>query len=148
MHPGRSSNRSSATANVTLYCTWRPSGLTIGLHGQGPFLRKESPIATKILVYTIKFLCPSCQNLEANPNLGKCHIGNLNPYTENFTKKSPPIFEKGNICKIPLFYSNRNYPLANKLQSMGLNISLMCFKFQSNTLIPQGFIEVRNFRFH
>ena len=27
-------NRSSATANVTLYCTWRPSGLTIGLHGQ------------------------------------------------------------------------------------------------------------------
>ena len=33
--PGRGSNRSSATANVTLYCTWRPSGLTIGLHGQG-----------------------------------------------------------------------------------------------------------------
>jgi len=34
-HPGRGSNRSSATANVMLYCTWRPSGLTIGLHGQG-----------------------------------------------------------------------------------------------------------------
>ena len=33
--PGRGSNQSSATANVTLYCTWRPSGLTIGLHGQG-----------------------------------------------------------------------------------------------------------------
>ena len=33
--PGRGSNRSSAPANVTLYCTWRPSGLTIGLHGQG-----------------------------------------------------------------------------------------------------------------
>ena len=33
--PGRGSNRSSATANVTLYCTWRPSGLTIGLHGRG-----------------------------------------------------------------------------------------------------------------
>ena len=31
----RSSNRSSATANITLYCTWRPSGLTIGLNGQG-----------------------------------------------------------------------------------------------------------------
>jgi len=36
MRPGRGSNRSSATANVTLYCTWRPSGLTIGLHGQDP----------------------------------------------------------------------------------------------------------------
>ena len=35
MRPGRGSNRSSATANVMLYCTWRPSGLTIGLHGQG-----------------------------------------------------------------------------------------------------------------
>ena len=39
MHPGWGSNRSSATANVTLYCTWRPSGLTIGLHGQGVFLQ-------------------------------------------------------------------------------------------------------------
>jgi len=29
------SNRSSAATNITLYCTWRPSGLTIGLHGQG-----------------------------------------------------------------------------------------------------------------
>jgi len=35
MRPSRGSNRSSATANVTLYCTWCPSGLTIGLHGQG-----------------------------------------------------------------------------------------------------------------
>jgi len=33
--PGRGSNRSSATANVMLYCTWCPSGLTIGLHEQG-----------------------------------------------------------------------------------------------------------------
>ena len=33
--PGRRLESSSATANVTLYCTWRPSGLTIGLHGQG-----------------------------------------------------------------------------------------------------------------
>jgi len=40
--PGRGSNRSSATANVTLYCTWRPSGLTIVLHGQG----KESSTRT------------------------------------------------------------------------------------------------------
>ena len=32
---GRGSNRSSATANVTLYCTWHPSGLITGLHGQG-----------------------------------------------------------------------------------------------------------------
>jgi len=34
MSPGQGSNRSSATANITLQCTWRPSGLTIGLHGQ------------------------------------------------------------------------------------------------------------------
>jgi len=33
------SNRSSVTANVTLYCTWRPSGLTIGLHGQGSLIQ-------------------------------------------------------------------------------------------------------------
>jgi len=39
--PVRGSNRSSATANVTLYCTWRPSGLTIGLHGQGIFSHKK-----------------------------------------------------------------------------------------------------------
>jgi len=32
--PGRGSNRSSATANVTLYCTWRPSVLHTGPHGQ------------------------------------------------------------------------------------------------------------------
>jgi len=37
--------RSLATANVTLYCTWRPSGLTpsgltIGLHEQGKHSRK------------------------------------------------------------------------------------------------------------
>jgi len=35
MRPGRGTNRSSATANVTLYCTWCPSGLNTGLHGQG-----------------------------------------------------------------------------------------------------------------
>ena len=32
--PGRGSNRTSATANVTLYCTWRPSVLHTGPHGQ------------------------------------------------------------------------------------------------------------------
>jgi len=37
--PGRGSNRSSATANVTLYCTWRPSVLHTGPHGQGNGLR-------------------------------------------------------------------------------------------------------------
>jgi len=31
---GWGSNRTPATANVTLYCTWRPSDLTTGLHGQ------------------------------------------------------------------------------------------------------------------
>ena len=36
--PGRGSNRSSATANVTLYCTWRPSVLHTGPHGQVRFL--------------------------------------------------------------------------------------------------------------
>jgi len=41
----------------------------------------ESPIATETLVYRIKFLSPSCSKLEADSNLGKCHIGNLNPYT-------------------------------------------------------------------
>jgi len=43
----------------------------------------ESSIATEVLVCTIKkkFPFPSCQNLEADPNLGKCHIGDLNPYT-------------------------------------------------------------------
>jgi len=35
MRLDQGSNRSSATANIMLYCTWRPSGLTIGLHGQG-----------------------------------------------------------------------------------------------------------------
>jgi len=39
--PRWGSNRSSATANVTLYCTWRPSGLTIGLHGQGLSVRNK-----------------------------------------------------------------------------------------------------------
>ena len=39
--PGRGWNRSSATTNVTLYCTWRPSGLTTGLHGQGGYIRDD-----------------------------------------------------------------------------------------------------------
>ena len=30
-----STNMAISEMNVTLYCTWRPSGLTIGLHGQG-----------------------------------------------------------------------------------------------------------------
>ena len=41
-HPGWDSNRTSATANVTLYCTWRPSDLTTGLHGQ------VAPTCTKL----------------------------------------------------------------------------------------------------
>ena len=43
MRSGRGSNRSSATANVTLYCTRRPSGLTIG-HGQGQIVGTEARI--------------------------------------------------------------------------------------------------------
>jgi len=31
--PGWGSNQTLATANVTLYCTWRPSDLNTGLHG-------------------------------------------------------------------------------------------------------------------
>jgi len=71
----------------------------------------------------VQFPSPSCQNLDADPNLGKCHIGNLTPtHPENFAKKSPPIFEKiksENFCKIPLFWSYGNFSLVKKLQSTG-----------------------------
>ena len=44
MRPGRGWNQSSATAYVTPYCTWRPSGLTIGLHEQGGALSGYSAL--------------------------------------------------------------------------------------------------------
>ena len=53
---GRGWNRSSATANVTLYCTWRPSGLTIGLHGQGSWLDDKQSIWP---TYNLCYFCPN-----------------------------------------------------------------------------------------
>jgi len=49
--------RTSATAHVTLYCTWRPSDLTTGLHGQVALkvtyrltsTRKDHPLASSSL---------------------------------------------------------------------------------------------------
>jgi len=66
MRQGRGSNRSSATANVTLYCTWCPSGLTIGLHGQGSVL----PVSTFNI--TLVHNGPSCRpNKSMSSNLVK-----------------------------------------------------------------------------
>ena len=63
--PGRGSNRSSATANVKLYCTWRPSGLTIGLHGQitatGNTYRKFCEVWTCSFWITPADKCTSCR---------------------------------------------------------------------------------------
>jgi len=55
-----------------------------------------------------KFPFPSCQNLEADPNLGKCHIGDLNPYTSwKLHEKISAYFRENKIrnffFKIPLF---------------------------------------------
>ena len=43
MRPGWGSNRSSATANVTLYCTWRPSVLHTGPHKQVSLIHQITP---------------------------------------------------------------------------------------------------------
>ena len=83
MRPGRGWNRSSATANVTLYCTWRSSGLTIGLHGQGVVLwygnlnvrhetsQKLSEVSSSSIFATDRWRHPLYALLELNLFLNK-----------------------------------------------------------------------------
>jgi len=99
-------------------------------------------LPTEILVYIIKKTnSPLLQAKIWRPPiiLENVILATWTPtHPQNFTKKSS-IFQKiisEKFSKIPLLWSYRNFPLAEKPQSTRLSVSYMCFKFQWNILIP------------
>jgi len=116
----------------------------------------ESSIATELLVCTIKkikFPSPSCQNLEAGPNLGKMSYWRIGPL--HILKTSWKISAYFRENKSRKFLQNstildcyRNFSLPKKLKSTELSVSYICSKYQWDTLIRRGFMEVWNFWFH